>query len=85
MLLSRIGEHHSFGRLRIMQWSNSVIKSQTNWKKFIIWDCEWGGHLKEKNIGAAAAMTECRIHQAAIRIDELLGRMAEFDKTIDGK
>lgn len=73
-LLGIIGGNRELGRLRIIQWSNAITQSQSQWKKYIIWDCEWGGHLEQGKPGAAAVMTECRIERALERQRELEAR-----------
>lgn len=73
-LLDTIGGHRPFGRLRIIQWSSAVQQSQSAWRKFVEWDCEWGGHMALGTPGAAAAMTECRIDRAFQRRQQLTER-----------
>jgi len=82
LLLGKIGSHHKLGRLSIMQWSNHVTKSYRYWEKFIIWDCEWGGHLGQGKPGSSSAMTECRIRRAITRRELMEHRIVEFDKVI---
>lgn len=81
-LLDAVGGHRPFGRLRIIQWSNAVQQSQSEWRKFVEWDCEWGGHMALGKPGAAAAMTECRIERAHQRRRQLAGRLAEVEALI---
>ena len=66
-MLGVVGRHRAFGRRKIIRLSNAILKSQSHWKKFIVWDCEWPGHLHGSKPIAASSMTECRIRRAFIR------------------
>ena len=66
-MLGVVGRHRAFGRRKIIGLSNAILKSQSRWKKFIVWDCEWPGHLYGNKPIAASSMTECRIKRAFIR------------------
>ena len=81
-LLGMVGGHRAFGRLKILQWSNAISKSQSRWHKFIVWDCEWGGHARLNKKGAAAAMTKCRIERTAKRVKHLENRVRALDNLI---
>ncbi len=67
-LLSLVGGHRPFGRLKIIQWSNAITKSQSRWQKMVPWDCEWEGHILASNKGAAVAIDRCGIKRAAKRV-----------------
>lgn len=80
-LLGLVGAYRPFGRMRIIQWSNAILKSQSRWLKLIVWDCEWPGHLSLELKGAAAAMTECRIDRAMKRV-QLLDKRIQAINTV---
>jgi hypothetical protein len=83
-LLGLIGSHRSFGRLKIIQWSNAVAKSHYYWQKLTPWDCEWEGHALPSSKGAAVAMDICGVKRAAARIRLLQARIDAVKKIIDG-
>ena len=70
-LLGMVGRQHSLGRLKIIQWSNAITKSQSRWQKFIPWDCEWEGHVLPTAKGAAIAIDRCGIKRASNRVKHL--------------
>ena len=88
-LLGMVGGHRSFGRLKIIQWSNAITKSQSRWQKMIPWDCEWEGHILPSPKGASVAIDRCGIERAAKRVQRLETRVktlaAVLKTATDGK
>ena len=74
-LLGKVGAHRSLGRLKIIQWSNAITKSQLRWQALVPWDCEWQGHILPSLKGAAVAIDRCGIERAAKRVILLEKRM----------
>ena len=74
-LLGMVGAHRSFGRLKIIQWSNAITKSQSRWQKMVPWDCEWEGHILPSPKGASVAIDRCGIKRAAKRVQLLETRV----------
>ncbi len=81
-LLSLVGGQRSFGRLKIIQWSNAITKSQSRWQKLVPWDCEWEGHILPSAKGAAIAMDRCGIERAARRVQLLEKRVEAFHNAV---
>ncbi len=82
-LLSLVGGHRSFGRLKIIQWSNAITKSQSRWQKLVPWDCEWEGHILTSNKGAAVAIDRCGVKRAAKRVMLLEKRLQTLNTILD--
>ena len=81
-LLGMVGKHRSFGRLKIIQWSNAITKSQSRWQKLVPWDCEWEGHILPTAKGAAVAIDRCGVKRAARRVQFLEKRVKAFNIAI---
>ena len=81
-LLSKVGRHRAFGRLKIIQWSNAITKSQSRWQKLVPWDCEWEGHILPDLKGAATAIDRCGIRRAAKRVRLLEKRIQTLDNIL---
>ena len=81
-LLGKVGGHRSFGRLKIIQWSNAITKSQSRWQKLVPWDCEWEGHVLPTAKGAAVAIDRCGIIRAAKRVQLLEKRLEALNIAI---
>lgn len=82
-MLGTVGAHHKFGRLKIIQWSNAITKSQSRWQKFLPWDCEWEGHILPTAKGAAVAIDRCGIKRAAKRVQLLEKRLEALTIAIE--
>ena len=84
-LLNKVGSHHALGRLKIIQWSNAITKSQSRWQKLVPWDCEWEGHILPDLKGAAVAIDRCGIQRAAKRVRLLEKRLQSLDNILKQK
>jgi uncharacterized protein YecT (DUF1311 family) len=82
-LLGLVGAHRSFGRMKIIQWSSAITKSQSRWQKLVPHDCEWEGHILANAKGAAVAIDRCGIKRAAQRVKFLKKRVKDLVKVVN--
>ncbi len=82
-LLGMVGSHHSYGRLKIIQFSNAITKSQSRWQSLVPWDCEWEAHILPSSRGAAVAIDRCGIKRAARRVKLLEKRVEALNFAIE--
>ena len=81
-LLGIVGAQRAYGRLKIIQWSNAITKSQSRWQKLVPWNCEWEGHILPSAKGAAVAIDRCGVLMAAKRVQLLEKRLEALNIAI---
>ncbi len=81
-ILGMVGKHRAFGRLKIIQWSNAISKSQSRWQKYVPWDCEWEGHILSSPKQASVAIDRCGIERAAARVELLQKRLKTLQERL---
>ena len=84
-LLGMVGAHRSLGRMKIIQWSNAISKSQSRWQKLIPWDCEWESHILPSAKGGSVAIDRCGIKRAARRVQLLEKRVKTLNTVLISK